>query len=486
MKSFKIHMFSSLIVRSLISVFAMMVLVLGTAGYVDVKKLKKEMKDDVERDNLYIANITSEAINLSLWNLDSAQIEQQLRSLANADSFCGARVKDTKGVVFVNIDFPIELAKYQFTSSTNISFLNPNSADGKEESIGTLELCYDSEFLNKRLQSSIYNQLFFMGFLMFAVLAASYISMLIIFRPLLRIRTAMAHLSEKMEPISDVSLLKENEIGQLTKTFNTMVNDLSNTYKRLEIAKIAAEEANVAKSEFLSNMSHELRTPMHAILSYSDMGLKNLDKIDTSKLNKYFSNIQTSGKRLLHLVNALLDISQLESGEAEFCFTKSDIKEVIDHSRTEIESLIHKKGLKIIVDYKTDKTEVIFDRNKIIQVVINLLSNAIKFSPENSAITIVLEESKMMIKNVNKSVILASFQDEGPGIPAHELEKVFDKFVQSSKTKNGSGGTGLGLSICRQIIEGHEGLIWAEQGKDKGTVFKFVLPTDITITVSEE
>ncbi len=251
-------------------------------------------------------------------------------------------------------------------------------------------------------------------------------------------------------------------------------------------AKTAAELANIAKSEFLSNMSHELRTPIHAILSYSSMGKKNLDNIDPEKFSKYFNNIQISGRRQLSLVNALLDLSKLESGKSEFEFEKTDLRTVIDHSQAELSLLAQQKEIKITTITKAKNTSLVFDKNQITQVIVNVLSNAIKFTPVHGAINITLEDSSIQAINGKKPAMLCSIADSGIGIPYEELEKVFDKFIQSSKTKTGAGGTGLGLAICRQIVEAHSGFIWAENRQPLGTIFKILIPTDIPITVFDE
>lgn len=236
-------------------------------------------------------------------------------------------------------------------------------------------------------------------------------------------------------------------------------------------------EANKSKSEFLSNMSHELRTPMHAILNYASMGIKNLGDDGSESLKKYFGNIQIAGNRLMILLNNLLDLAKLESGKTEFHMAETDFRAVIDHTFVEIESLLEQKQIKTDVKYTSASTMAVFDKDKMIQVMINLMSNAMKFSPENSTIHIKIE-------NVNlpqgDEGFKCSVTDEGVGIPEDEVDTVFDKFIQSSKTKTQAGGTGLGLSICKQIVEAHGGTIWAKNNMGKaGTTFSFQFPKNI-------
>jgi signal transduction histidine kinase len=245
-----------------------------------------------------------------------------------------------------------------------------------------------------------------------------------------------------------------------------------NEKARLVQAKELAESANRAKSEFLANMSHELRTPMHAILSYAGMGLKRLGQgngAESEKLHKYLSNIQVSGQRLLRLLNDLLDLAKLESGKMDFQFTSGNIREVLEHSCMELDSLLREKNLRFDLACSCGDSAAVFDRARMIQLFVNLLSNAVKFSPPGSGIHITLEDAE-------PGVLRCRIEDEGVGIPEEELERVFDKFIQSSKTKTGAGGTGLGLSICREIIAAHGGKIWAEAGRKKGAAFLVLLP----------
>ena len=116
------------------------------------------------------------------------------------------------------------------------------------------------------------------------------------------------------------------------------------------------------------------------------------------------------------------------------------------------------------------------DEDRITQVLSNLLSNAIKFSAQGGSVRVDIERAD--IPGTRLSGVMFSVSDRGIGIPASELEAVFDKFVQSTKTKTGSGGTGLGLSICKQIIEDHRGRIWAEMRPDGGSIIRFVVPCE--------
>lgn len=249
----------------------------------------------------------------------------------------------------------------------------------------------------------------------------------------------------------------------------------------LKAAKEAAVSANQAKSEFLANMSHELRTPMHAILSFAGLGLNKIDQAPKEKLHRYFTRIHESGNRLLLLLNDLLDLSKLEAERMHIDLQENDLQTVLKLAETEFGELLRNKSLQLFVQPPAVATIAWFDQGRILQVVQNLLSNAIKFSPEGKKISIHIGEATLpsgMQDGDSGTVPALSFtvSDQGIGIPEAELETVFDKFVQSSKTRSGAGGTGLGLAICKEIILRHDGHIWAANNPQGGAEFTFVLP----------
>ena len=241
-------------------------------------------------------------------------------------------------------------------------------------------------------------------------------------------------------------------------------------------AKELAEKASSAKSDFLANMSHELRTPLHGILGFAQLGEMKTSGSTESSIGKYFSQIISSGERLKVLLDDLLDISKLEAGKMEMNFAPVGIGGIIQSCVNEQRALLKSREIYVECDIEPGMTASC-DKNRIGQVVMNILSNAIKFSPVNGTITIVASECD--IADGDQKVtngIRVCIIDQGPGVPEEERNLIFDKFIQSSKSKFMTGGTGLGLAICLEIVHAHSGKLSCRNLSGGGAEFCFELP----------
>ena len=279
---------------------------------------------------------------------------------------------------------------------------------------------------------------------------------------------------------SDITSQKQSET-ELLRHRDHLAELVQEQTRDLERAKDAAENANIAKSDFLSNMSHELRTPMHAILSYARLGRDRLPVAPQEKLLHYFKTIVTSGERLLRLLNDLLDLSKLEAGKMLLERADCDMHALAEASVADFAPLAAERDIALVLGDDAVTLTVNCDSGRIRQVIGNMLSNAIKFSPEGGRIDVTVTPTTLTEENTDGSAprpaVAVAVRDQGVGIPEGELEAVFDKFVQSSKTRSGAGGTGLGLSITREIVSLHGGIIIAANNPGGGACFTVVLPT---------
>jgi signal transduction histidine kinase/CheY-like chemotaxis protein len=253
-------------------------------------------------------------------------------------------------------------------------------------------------------------------------------------------------------------------------------------FEEAKEAKAKAEDANEAKSAFLSTVSHELRTPLTSVLGFAKIIRKRLeDKIfpavDVSdqkikrtmkQVSENLDVVVSEGERLTNLINDVLDLAKIESGKMEWNMRPIFLQDVINRGIAATSSLFEQKGLKLKKKIPEDLPIIKADEDKLIQVVINLLSNAVKFTKKGTVSIEAYQEKGQLIFEV---------QDTGIGIADEDRHKIFERFRQAGDTLTDKPqGTGLGLPICREIIEHHGGIIWMKSEFNVGSTFFFSLP----------
>jgi signal transduction histidine kinase/CheY-like chemotaxis protein/CHASE3 domain sensor protein len=228
-------------------------------------------------------------------------------------------------------------------------------------------------------------------------------------------------------------------------------------------------EANTVKSRFLANMSHELRTPLNAILGFSQV----LTAEDFGPLNerqrRYSGHIETSGRRLLDLINDILDLAKVEAGLMQVAPEPMEVAPVVLESRSQVERQADMKGIKLVYRMAPGLWARA-DPRRVQQVVLNLLSNAVKFTPEGGSVFVVSTDED------EKGVAIAVI-DTGIGIPPGEQALVFDEFAQADNQESREQkGTGLGLSLSRKLTELMGGTLTLESEVGRGSRFIITLP----------
>jgi GAF domain-containing protein len=229
------------------------------------------------------------------------------------------------------------------------------------------------------------------------------------------------------------------------------------------------EIASQHKSQFVANMSHELRTPLAAILGYAELMQEGFYEAQGPKSLDALTRIRSNGKHLLGLINTVLDIAKIESGQFTLNMAEYAIESVVETVRSATESLAQNKKLALMTEVAMPLPVGVGDEQRLTQVLLNLVGNAIKFTDAGE----VRVTARTSDGHFNVSV-----SDTGPGIPAEHQTRIFEQFqqVDNSNTR-AKGGTGLGLAIAKQIVEMHGGRIWVESTLGKGSTFQMELPT---------
>ncbi len=252
--------------------------------------------------------------------------------------------------------------------------------------------------------------------------------------------------------------------------------------KELKKAKEKAEESDRLKTAFLANMSHEIRTPMNAILGFSE--LLSLDDLSNEERGEFVKLIQNNSNSLLNLINDIIDIAKIESGQLQILIKEFDIdKELEDILRNfeKIKINHEKEHIKFALNTPNynQNLVIISDQNRINQVVSNLLGNALKYTKEGE-----IEFGYKIISQKNKDFIQFFIKDSGIGIPKNKIDVIFDRFRQADDTHTRTyGGFGLGLAISQNIAKLINGIITVESIEGTGSTFYITIPLKISKTI---
>lgn len=249
------------------------------------------------------------------------------------------------------------------------------------------------------------------------------------------------------------------------------------------------KEVDQVKTDFISTVSHELRTPLTSILGFAKIVSKKLEdtifpKVQAPEaktqraIKQVAQNIDimvSEGERLTKLINDVLDIAKMEAGRIDWNMQYFSAHELIERATSATFALFEQKGIELIIDVQENLSDILGDRDRLLQVVINLISNALKFTDEGS----VTCRASCTDDEITISVI-----DTGIGIPEVDQPKIFEKFKQvGNPLTDKPKGTGLGLSICQQIVKHHGGKIWVESQLGQGSTFSFTLPLNASVSV---
>ena len=292
--------------------------------------------------------------------------------------------------------------------------------------------------------------------------------------------------------IGVISVQSTDQEGRFTEADQRLLSTIASAvgvaihnaklFEDARLARAAAEEADAAKSSFLSTVSHELRTPLTSVLGFAKIIRRRLEerlfplipeddrKVQQAKQQviENLGVVVSEGERLTKLIDDVLDLAKIEAGKFTWNMTSVTVSDVIERAIAATASLFEAKKLNLIRAIEPDLPPVTGDQDRLIQVVINLISNAIKFTDAGSV---------TCAAGLHEGELVVSVTDSGIGIAPGDQPKVFEKFKQVGDTLTDKPkGTGLGLPICREIVEYHGGRIWVESEPGKGSTFSFTLP----------
>lgn len=271
----------------------------------------------------------------------------------------------------------------------------------------------------------------------------------------------------------------------LEKEVALKVLSLEQAKQTAEQAKQTAEEANRAKSQFLANMSHELRTPLNAILGITEGLQEKIFGSVNEQQKKALQTVESSGNHLLELINDVLDVAKIESGQLELNFSLTTVSSLCQASLGFIKQLAEKKRIKLEMKLPQYLPELFVDERRIRQVLINLLNNAVKFTPDGGRISLEVQVNRQQFDpeaNKFKKFLRIAVVDTGIGIAKQNLKKIFQPFVQIDSSLNRHyQGTGLGLALVKRIVEHHGGQVGVTSEIGIGSCFTIDLPYTLII-----
>lgn len=287
---------------------------------------------------------------------------------------------------------------------------------------------------------------------------------------IVRIDRFVKDISEKEEEHSGplVALpLSNDETGRLSATFNELRTRFSGELMEYEMSRQELKAVDEEKSRFLAIVSHELRTPLNTILGFSQLLLDGVEGELADSQKEDVRIVQTSGRNLLGLINDILDLSAIESGTIQIVPGRVDVAVLLQEVHREFEGQLRNKRTELTLDVRQEPLLAHADRKRVYQVINNLVSNAVKFTPRGKV---------SLTAEMDGEMVRVSVADNGPGIPAEDLETIFSEFQQSGTSSMKSRGTGLGLAICKKLVDLQNGSIGVTSVEGEGSTFTFGLP----------